>query len=158
MAITLLRTESSDPRFLSLVRLLDTELAQRDGEEHGFFAQFNKVDSIRRVVLALDGEEPAGCGAIKPFTEGVMEIKRMFVLPACRGQGVALNILHELEAWARESGAARCVLETGIRMPEAIALYKKCGYRIIPNYGPYAGVESSVCFEKLLPETTGNAG
>lgn len=150
MAVNLIRTDSSDSRFLALVRQLDAELARRDGDEHVFFAPFNKVDSIRQVVVALNDQEPVGCGAIKPFAEGVMEVKRMFVLPACRGQGIALNILRELEAWAAEGGSARCVLETGIRMPEAIALYKKSGYRIIPNYGPYAGVESSVCFEREL--------
>lgn len=150
MPLQLLRTDSTHPGFLSLVRLLDTELAQRDGDEHAFFAPFNKVQSIRQVVLMMDDAIPVGCGAIKWYAENVMEVKRMYVVPERRGQGIAAQVLRELEAWAAEGNAERCILETGIRMPEAIALYKKMGYRVIPNYGQYAGVSSSVCFERQL--------
>jgi putative acetyltransferase len=59
-------------------------------------------------------------------------------------------VLSELESWAAELGYPKCVLETGKRQPEAIALYEKQGYQRIPNYGQYIGVENSVCFEKVL--------
>ena len=59
-------------------------------------------------------------------------------------------ILHELETWAKELGYEKCYLETGIKMPEAIKLYEKSGYSLIPNYGQYIGVETSRCFEKQL--------
>jgi putative acetyltransferase len=59
-------------------------------------------------------------------------------------------VLAELEAWAAELGYPKCVLETGKRQPEAIALYEKQGYQRISNYGQYIGVENSVCFEKVL--------
>jgi putative acetyltransferase len=58
-----------------------------------------------------------GCGAFKPYEEGVAEIKRMFVPLACRRQGVARQVLAELEAWAQELGYAACLLETGKRQP-----------------------------------------
>jgi len=79
-----------------------------------------------------------------------MEVKRMFTLPESRGQGLATTVLGELETWAAELGFERCVLETGKRQPEAIAFYKKHGYEIIPNYGQYAGIDNSVCFEKII--------
>ena len=72
------------------------------------------------------------------------------LLPAQRGQGLASQILQELEQWAAESNYSSCVLETGKKQPEAIALYSKSGYAVIPNFGQYAGVENSVCFEKNL--------
>jgi hypothetical protein len=75
--IRLLRTDSSNPDFQSLVQLLDAELRQRDGEEHAFFAQFNKIDQIRQVVVAYDGEIAVGCGAVKPYDAGTMDVKRM---------------------------------------------------------------------------------
>ena len=59
-------------------------------------------------------------------------------------------VLAELESWAKELAYTKCVLETGIKMPEAIGLYRKMGYQSSPNYGPYAGKELSRCFEKTI--------
>jgi GNAT superfamily N-acetyltransferase len=67
-----------------------------------------------------------------------------------RGKGIAGKILSELETWAVEMGYYKCILETGTRQLEAVALYKKSAYSIIPNYGQYIGVENSLCFEKEL--------
>lgn len=151
-AIHLKRTDSSDPHFRTLVTALDKDLAIRDGADHSFFAQFNKIDSIKNAIVAHYGEVPVGCGAIKQYDEETMEVKRMYVLPEERGKGIAPAILHELEQWAKELGYKKCILETGDKQPEAIALYKKSSYHIIPNYGQYAGVSSSTCFEKILPD------
>ena len=144
------RTDSKNPDFLRLVQALDVELAARDGEEHPFYAQFNKLDQIKQVVVAYEGVTAVGCGAVKPYSPDTLEIKRMFTLPASRGRGIAGRVLHELETWAVELGYQKCILETGKKQPEAIGLYKKSGYTIIPNYGQYAGMENSVCFEKSL--------
>ena len=101
-------------------------------------------------MLAFENDQAVGCGAIKAFDDTSMEIKRMFTLQPYRGKGVASTVLLELEKWAKELQSAACLLETGKRQPEAIALYQKAGYRQIPNYGQYAGIENSVCFKKLL--------
>ena len=148
--IAITRTSSDHPDFIALVKLLDADLADRDGEDHAFYAQFNKIDRIRHVVVAHDGAEAVGCGAIKAFSADAMEVKRMYVLPAHRKKGIAAMILSELEKWASELFYSKCILETGRRQPEAIALYTKQGYRHIPNYGQYAGVGNSVCFEKII--------
>ena len=74
----------------------------------------------------------------------------MYVLPESRNGGIATRVLSALEEWAGELSYARCILETGKKQPEAIALYKKNGYTPIPNYGQYANVENSVCFEKKI--------
>lgn len=144
------RTDSNNPDFQALVRELDKDLAIRDGEDHAFFAQFNKIDTIKHVVLAYENEEAVGCGAIKEYDANTMEVKRMFVPLEKRGKGIASGILKELERWAKELGYKTCILETGQKQPEAIALYQKNNYGIIKNYGQYADVESSVCFEKQL--------
>jgi GNAT superfamily N-acetyltransferase len=144
------RTNSDDPDFIALVRHLDAELAVRDGDEHAFYHQFNKIVNLKNVVVAYRGEQAVGCGAIKPLEENEMEVKRMFVPLELRGQGIASQVLSELERWASELGAQACCLETGLRQPEAIALYEKSGYERIPNYGQYAGVDNSVCFRKKL--------
>ncbi len=148
--IKLIRTDSENPDFRHLVTFLDRELNLRDGNEHAFYAQFNKIDKIRNVVVAYLNNEAVGCGAFKEYKAGVVEIKRMFVHDAFRGQGIAKHVLAELERWAKELGYESCILETGKKQPEAIALYSKTGYTLIPNYDQYAGIENSVCMQKHL--------
>ena len=150
--ITLTRATSDNLDFQMLVKQLDSDLKIRDGDDHPFYDQFNKIDSIKHTVIAYENDEPVGCGAIKQYEEIAMEVKRMFVPPTHRGKGIATQILTELEKWATELSFKKCVLETGKKQPEAIALYTKNGYKIIPNYGQYEGVENSVCFEKLLDD------
>ena len=147
---TLKRTNSDDLDFQKLVTELDADLAIRDGDEHSFFSQFNKINTIKYVVVAYENEYAVGCGAIKEYEKEIMEIKRMFVPLEKRGKGIASTILKELEKWAKELKSEKCILETGVKQPEAIKLYQKNNYTIIKNYGQYAGVESSVCFEKYL--------
>lgn len=148
--ISLQRTDSSNPDFLNLVKQLDAFLAFIDGEDHLFYNALNTLGSIKHAVVAYEDKKPVACGAMKSFDSTSMEVKRMFTIPECRGKGLASQIVTELETWAKELHCTTCVLETGIRQPEAIALYQKCGYRRIPNYGQYAGVDTSVCFEKML--------
>lgn len=148
--ITLKRTDSDDTNFQKLVAALDKELAIRDGAEHSYYAQFNKIDLIKNAVVAYENETAVGCGAVKKFSDEAMEVKRMFVPANERGKGIASLVLRDLEAWAKELGFQKCVLETGLRQPEAISLYEKNGYARIPNYGQYIGMENSVCFEKML--------
>ncbi len=144
------RTGSDDVAFQQLVNLLDAELAKRDGNEHAFYNQFNQINMLKNAVVLYRDDVPVGCGAIKEIAEHSVEVKRMYVVENNRGQGFASVILKELEAWAAELQYKKCVLETGKRQPEAISLYKKNGYRVIPNFGQYAAVDNSVCFEKTL--------
>jgi GNAT superfamily N-acetyltransferase len=144
------RTTSNDQNFQELVKILDLELQERDGEEHLFYATLNKTDTLNYVIVAYVQDEPIGCGALRGYSKDTMEVKRMFVPLHKREQGIASTILTALEIWCKELGIKKCVLETGKNQPEAIALYKKNHYNIIPNFGKYEGVENSVCFEKEL--------
>jgi GNAT superfamily N-acetyltransferase len=144
------RTNSSDPEFQSLVALLDAELAIVDGDDASFYAQLNKTDNMKHTLVAYIDNLPVGCGAIRAFADDSMEIKRMFVLTTHRRSGVASSIVGELEKWSKELGHKYCVLETGKRQPEAIALYLRMGFETIPNYGKYVGMDNSVCFRKVL--------
>ena len=146
----LIRTDSSNTDFQALVTLLDQDLRIRDGADHAFYAQFNQIDRIQHAVVAYVDDEAVGGGAFKPFADSAVEIKRMYVRPALRGQGIAQKVLAELETWARELNNTDCVLETGQKQPEAIRLYQRAGYKIIPNYGQYVGVANSVCMNKAI--------
>ncbi|MGB2751178.1 MAG: GNAT family N-acetyltransferase [Pyrinomonadaceae bacterium] len=148
--LELIRTNADSAEFRELVVMLDAELKMRDGEDHYFFAQFNKLAGILGVVIAYEGETAVGCGGFKQMSANEAEVKRMFVRGEYRGQRIAARVLSELEAWAGELGYGACVLETGFKQPEAIALYQREGYEIIPNYGQYADVTNSVCMRKAL--------
>jgi GNAT superfamily N-acetyltransferase len=148
--IKCIRTHSDHADFRSLVRELDADLSVRDGDEHAFYDQFNKIDKIKYAIVAYEYELPVGCGAIKEYSPDAMEVKRMYVLPEKRGQGIASIILKELEQWAVDLHFSKCLLETGRKQPEAIQLYKKNHYGLIPNFGQYQGIENSLCFEKIL--------
>jgi len=150
MMITLKRTNSDDPDFISLVDLLDKDLAIRDGEDHSFYNQFNKIDKIKHVVVFYEDDIAVGCGAFREKESDSVEIKRMYVHPDHRKKGIASQILAELERWAAEIKYPYTVLETGKKQPEAIALYQKSGYSIIPNYPPYENMDNSVCMKKTL--------
>ena len=150
--INCIRTNSKNEDFQKLVTELDADLKIRDGEDHLFYSQFNKIDKIKYVIVAYDNEIPVGCGAIKEYSQDTMEVKWMYVVFNRRGQGIATSILKHLEQWTIELNFRKCLLETGKKQPEAIELYKKNGYKIIPNFGQYENVENSVCFEKILKE------
>lgn len=144
------RTDSNNPDFQKLVILLDADLKERDGDEHTFYAQFNKIATIRNVVVCFVDDKAIGCGAFKEYDESKVEIKRMFVLPEYRGHGIAIKILKELELWAAELNYREYILETGKKQPEAIHLYQKAGYCVMHNYGQYINVENSVCMMKTV--------
>ncbi|MCW3162725.1 GNAT family N-acetyltransferase [Chryseobacterium oryctis] len=144
------RTDSSDIDFQKLVRLLDAELAIRNGEDNSFFEQFNKIDLIKNCVIIYIVDIPVACGAFKEFNNDSVEIKRMFTNPEFRRKGLATKILEELEIWAKQLGYEKAVLETLAEENEAVFVYQKNGYKRIPNYGQYVGIDKSACFEKVL--------
>ncbi|SEC50906.1 Acetyltransferase (GNAT) family protein [Maribacter dokdonensis] len=144
------RCSSDNKNFKELVALLDADLALRDGDENAFYAQFNGIDALKNCVVFYLDKTLVACGAFKEFNEDSVEIKRMFVQPDFRGKGIASKALKVLEEWAKELNYSYAVLETGLRQPEAIALYKKNNYEIIENYPPYEEMKNSVCFRKYL--------
>jgi putative acetyltransferase len=148
--ITLTRTTSENPDFQELVTALDIVLEKINGNQHSFFSQFNTIDAIQHVVIAYEEKQAVGCGAIKKYDEGTVEVKRMYVRPEKRGKGIASLIVQELEQWGREMHFQKAILETGKKLPEAVSLYKKNEYKIIENYGQYKNIESSICFGKDL--------
>jgi putative acetyltransferase len=148
--LNIVRANSENTDFRELVTELDKDLAIRDGDDHAFYSQFNKIDKIKYAIVAFENDEPVGCGAFKEYKPGTVEIKRMYVKPEKRGKGIATTILNELQQWAKEIGYQQCILETGQNQPEAIELYKKNRFTVTPNYGQYKNIENSICFKKVL--------
>lgn len=148
--ITFKKTNATDADFLKLVKLLDAGLKVTDGDDHNFYDQFNKVDSIKHTIVAYFGKEAVGCGAFKAFDDYTVEIKRMYTNPTHRGKGIGKQILLQLEKWAKDLGYISSVLETGKNQVQALKFYPAANYKVIDNYAQYIGVENSVCFGKKL--------
>lgn len=148
--MTIKRTDSSNKDFQNLVQLLDADLAIRNGEDHAFYDQFNKIDAIKNCIVIYVDEIPAACGAFKKFDEETVEIKRMYTNPDFRKRGLATAIVKELEFWAKELNYTKAVLESSLEQNEALSVYEKSGYTRIPNYGQYIGIDKSVCYKKVL--------
>lgn len=144
------RTSSNNPVFRKLVRKLDNYLAKKDGDEHDFYDQFNKLDKIKHVIILFEDDQAVGCGAFKQYNTSKAEVKRMYVEPEFRNKGYASKILNRLENWAKELGYEKCILETGLRQVEAIEFYAKNKYQQISNFPPYENMSNSRCFEKKL--------
>lgn len=148
--IKLVRTNSENKDFVSLVNYLNDYLKIVDGDEHAFYNQYNNIDVLKHVVVAYKDETPLACGAFKALDENTVEIKRMYTQINARGTGMSSKVLQELEKWSKELSYKTCVLETGKRQKEAVSFYKKMNYTIIPNYGQYKNIANSLCFKKKL--------
>ena len=144
-----IRTDYLNPAFQELVGHLNEDLAQRDGKDHPL-AQFNEIKHLKHVVVMYHENKAVGCGAIAKFDLVAMEIKRMYVTPAYRGQQIGENILAELENWAKELGHNKCILFMGVNQPEAMKLYLKNNFSVIENYGKLKDIPDSICLAKNL--------
>jgi putative acetyltransferase len=100
--------------------------------------------------VARENGRALGCGAFVLGTDRHAEMKRVFVDPAARGKGIARAIMEALEREAAKLGVTRMQLETGIKQPEAIALYRKLGYAERGPFGAYKPDPLSLFMEKRL--------
>ncbi|MFB1042710.1 GNAT family N-acetyltransferase [Streptomyces chrestomyceticus] len=155
------------PDAVDLDRLVQREYAQRYDDEGdvtpldpGMFEPPNGL-----YLLAYEDGRPLATGGWRAqdtnpegYADGDAEIKRMFVVAEARGRGLARRILAALEADARAAGRTRMVLETGIKQPEALALYASCGYRPVTKFGLYRMYEDSRCMAKSLVTAGDDAG
>ncbi|WBO68963.1 GNAT family N-acetyltransferase [Streptomyces camelliae] len=141
---------ADDPRILRLVRDLDADLAARYPDEPCTGGAHIHPE-IRFLLAEVDGR-PVGCCAVQPFPspDTAAELKRMYVVPQARGQGIAARLLAEAEHTAATLGHPEVRLETAVHQPEAIALYTRAGYTPIPNYPPYQDKTLSRCYAKPL--------
>ena len=153
MQISFRWTEGTDPVFRAFY--LKTEeyynrLAGGAGNRKAF-VPYNLSDSITDVLIAYDGDDAVGCAGLKRYSGSDSEVKRVWVDPPFRGNGIAHEMMALLEEKAQGNGFSRLILQTRESMTEAVRLYEKLGYRRIRNYPPYDSLEGAVCFAKDLP-------
>lgn len=150
MSLTVEPRHPLDPDALAMIAGSEAELSAIYPPELRYaFSPQQLVDAEVRFVLAFRGGVPVGCGGFAPCA-GYGELKRMFVVRAARGSGVAPAVIARLEALARAEGFPLMRLETGSASPAAIAFYTRSGYRRIGPFGEYGENGSSVFMEKPL--------
>ncbi|PZF82314.1 GNAT family N-acetyltransferase [Jiangella anatolica] len=146
----------SDPVVRALESELQLEYAERYGDpDEGPIhpEQFTPPEGL--FLVGFVGNEPVATGGFRRHDDGVAEIKRMYVAHEHRGGGHARRLLAELEAQAVRAGYTRVVLETGLKQPEAMALYQSSGYVPTEPYGYYSQEELSRFFTKDLDLSAG---
>lgn len=148
--IEITKTTSENPNFIKLIAALDKSLWERYPEFKNNYWGNNVLDLNPNVVIIYLDDKAVACGCFKKYDKNTIELKRMFVSPQVRGMGLAKKIIEELELWAHDLGFSFSVLETLYKQNEAIGLYQKVGYTIVDNYGPYVGLENSICMKKQI--------
>ena len=145
------QTRWADPDAAGLRGRQRAEIAERYGTPDSEPGTAPSEADIAVFFVAYEDDGSAvGCGGLRSLDAVTGEVKRMYVAPASRGSGIALEILRTLEDWAREHGWTSLRLETGDAQPDAVRFYTRSGYRRIANYGAYAEAERSLCFERML--------
>jgi GNAT superfamily N-acetyltransferase len=148
MTVRIVEVGPDDPRLPPLIGELRAELDARYPEEIDLDHPVVKREA--HFLLAIRSGVPVACCAVQPLDGGECELKRMYVVPHLRGQGIAGRLMTRVEELAARLGAVRVKLETGSRQPEAIKVYERAGYAQIPNYPPYDEWDLSVCYAKTL--------
>lgn len=145
-------TNGKNEDFVMLCGMLDDHLNDIVGgkKQREKYAQYNTLGDIHDVIVAYDDKKPVACASFKRYGEGIAEVKRVFVREEYRGRGISKEMMAALEEKAKEKGYLSLILETGELLKAAIGLYRKSGYRVIENYGQYAGMRESVCMRKDL--------
>lgn len=149
--ITIEPTSADDEDLAKLRHELRADLSARYPEQ-GADSDDHLTAGIRFLLMRQDGA-PIGCCALQANeASGLdgLELKRMYVAPTSRGTGAAVRLLAAAESLARDLGAPRVYLETGIRQPEAIRFYERSGYHGIPLYPPYTQSAVSVAYQKVF--------
>lgn len=152
MAMDYVRTDGKNEDFIENCRLLDMDLDRRVGRQikREKYEKFNQLDEIREAIVVFDHGRAVGGGAIRRYDDENVELKRVFVQNEYQGQGIGSRLVSLLIEWAAQLGYRRMILETGELLAESCAVYKKLGFEVIPNYGPYADMPESLCMAKTI--------
>ncbi|MCI8774866.1 MAG: GNAT family N-acetyltransferase [Lachnospiraceae bacterium] len=147
MSIEIREVSCDHADFFLLCGELDDFLNHAIGgeEKREKYKKFNHADTMDCVVVAYDGEVPAGCGALRRYSEDEAEIKRVFVRAEYRNRNIGGMLLENLIAQAKKTGFQRLVLETGAFLEASVRLYQRYGFERIENYGAYKDMQESLC-------------
>jgi len=114
------------------------------------YDKYNLFDSIHNAFVAYDGKKPVGCACFTKYDEDSVEGKHLFVEPEYRGTIVTEKLIDNMVESIRKLGYGRMICASGEVLKDAMALYRRLGYREIEPYGPFVGMEGAVCLEYII--------
>jgi GNAT superfamily N-acetyltransferase len=162
LAVVIRREDLESEAAAHLIPALNTELSgvyPEPGANHFGLDPADVAPGRGAFLVAYREDKPVGCGAVRLLDPATAELKRMYVEPERRGEGIGRKLVEALEAEARRLGAGRVLLETGTRQTAALALYVRCGFTPIPLYGEYClSPATSVCLGKVLDRGPNRSG
>lgn len=145
-------TDGENSDFIELCHALDGFLNELVGgeENRAEYIPYNRLDDIHDVFIAYDDNIPVGIAGFKKYDDECAEVKRVFIKREYRGRGISNKLMELVENTAKKQGYRYMILESGEPLVAAMALYRKLGYKVIPNYGQYVNMPDSVCMKKSL--------
>lgn len=136
---------------LKLIEELDRELLQRYPSSSIHTLDLDKITNESGLFfVGYISEVAVACCSLCEIGPNIGEIKRVFVKPQYRRKGISEYMMKYLEEQAVRSGFKFLRVETGVKQPEAIAMYQKLSYYDIEKYGEYINDPNSICMEKRL--------
>ncbi len=147
MKYELRKIDCENPDFLKLCEELDNFLNSAIGgeEKREKYKKFNHADTMDYVIIAYVNREPAGCGALRKYSDKEIEVKRVFVRETYRRKHIGSMIIEALIMQAEQMGFQRMILETGVFLSASVHLYQQYGFEVIENYGAYQNMPESLC-------------
>lgn len=151
-AATVISPERPDTEdAIALVNELEADLdpLYPAASRHGYSVEKLLREGVAFFIMRDNGAL-IGCGGVQFFDSGYAEIKRLYVRPAFRGLGYAKLMLDHLAEYSRSNGLKLLRLETGIHQHDAIGLYERAGFQLIPPFGDYKPDPLSRFYEKQI--------
>lgn len=151
MQVSIRAEQPNTPTVVELIAELEAVLNPHYPPEsrHGYSVEKLIREGVAFFVIEVEGK-PAGCGGIQFFGKEFGELKRMYVRPEFRGQGLGMKMVNHLAQYARDHQIDRLRLETGIHQKEAIKLYEGMGFQRIDAFPPYQYDPLSRYYEKRI--------
>lgn len=145
--IRLLGVNYENKDFIALCNELDEYLNIAIGGEskREKYKKYNNLDTMDYVVVAYDEGFPAGCAALRRYSDSEVEVKRVFVKKGYRGCNVGGKLLEQLIGHAKSKCYSRMILETGAFLEASVRLYARYGFERIDNFGEYKDMQESLC-------------
>lgn len=151
MSVQIATEPPRQPGVIRLLEMSDMYMAALYPAESNHLLDISQLEKPGvHFLVARQGEAVVGCASLVEAGDGTAEIKRMFVDPDARGLKLGKGLMEALEQLGRDNDIRAIRLETGISQPEAIGLYRACGYREIPPFGDYKPDPLSLFMEKPL--------
>jgi putative acetyltransferase len=149
-------TDEKNQDFIDLSKELWDEYYENEGNIVDKYQEVNNLEGKHFAILLFNNyktntiNSPIACGSFKEISDNIVEIKRVFVKPLYRNNGLGTFIMENLEKEAKNRDYDYSVLITGINNFSSQSLYKNLGYNLIEGFGIFKGDPDSLCFKKKL--------